>query len=203
MKQKKRLAVIAFLLCLVMVFGLASCGSDAGTPTTSPSANPGTPTISPSADPIEEPSGDTTMTLVMAEVDPIDSIIGQMDQEFKKQVEELSGGSIIIDIKADGVLGAEEEVLDSMVNHPDSNTIDIARISAFSLNSYGVEKTVFLTLPFIFETTRHFWNFAESELAQEFLNEPQEIGLPVRGLFFGTEGFRHFFVNNDLPLDSI
>ena len=39
----------------------------------------------------------------------------------------------------------------------------------------------------------HFWNFANSDLAPEFLNEPQELGLPVRGLFYGEEGFRHFF----------
>ena len=36
-------------------------------------------------------------------------------------------------------------------------------------------------------------NFANSELAPQFLNEPQEIGLPVRGIFYGEEGFRHFF----------
>ena len=39
----------------------------------------------------------------------------------------------------------------------------------------------------------HFWKFADSELAQEFLLEPQELGLPLRGLCYGEEGFRHFF----------
>ena len=31
------------------------------------------------------------------------------------------------------------------------------------------------------------------DLAPDFLNEPQELGLPVRGIFYGEEGFRHFF----------
>lgn len=43
------------------------------------------------------------------------------------------------------------------------------------------------------EGRAHFWAFANSDLAPEFLNEPQELGLPVRGVFYGEEGFRHFF----------
>ena len=39
----------------------------------------------------------------------------------------------------------------------------------------------------------HFWNFANSDLAPEFLLEPHENGTGVRGLFYGEEGFRHFF----------
>ena len=34
------------------------------------------------------------ITLVMAEVNPPDSVVGLMDQEFKRKVEELSGGKM-------------------------------------------------------------------------------------------------------------
>ena len=74
-----------------------------------------------------------------------------------------------------------------------STSIDISRISAFALTSYGCNKSKLLSIPFTFENRAHFWNFANSELAPEFLNEPQELGLPVRGIFYGEEGFRHFF----------
>ena len=44
----------------------------------------------------------------------------------------------------------------------------------------------------------HFWKFADSELAQEFLLEPQELGLGLRGLCYGEEGFRHFFFKTEV-----
>ena len=36
----------------------------------------------------------------------------------------------------------------------------------------------------------------DSDLAPEFLNEPQTLGLPLRGIFYGEEGFRHFFTKD-------
>ena len=50
----------------------------------------------------------------------------------------------------------------------------------------------------MFENRDHFWKFADSDLAKEFLNEPQTIGLPLRGLAYGEEGFRHFFFKNEV-----
>lgn len=129
--------------------------------------------------------------LVYAEVNPLDSIVGMTAQYFKEQVERLTNGSVIIDIQAAGVLGSENDVLDSMVGG--GTSVDISRISAFALTSYGAQKSKLLSIPFTFESREHFWNFANSDLASEFLNEPQEIGLPLRGIFYGEEGFRHFF----------
>lgn len=111
-------------------------------------------------------ANDPAVTLVYAEVTPLDTIVGQTATAFKEKVEELSGGSI---------------------------TIDMSRISAFALTSYGCEKSMLLSIPFTWESREHWWNFANSDLAQEFLNEPQELGLPIRGVFYGEEGFRHFF----------
>ena len=49
----------------------------------------------------------------MAEVNPLDTIVGQTDTAFKEKVEELSGGSITVDLQASGVLGSENDVLDT------------------------------------------------------------------------------------------
>ncbi|MCD7955703.1 MAG: TRAP transporter substrate-binding protein [Lachnospiraceae bacterium] len=141
-------------------------------------------------------SADDTITLTYAEVNPLDSISGQMAQDFADKVEELSGGTIVIDIQASGVLGAEQDFLDDMMGGV--GTIDIARISAFSLTSYGGEKSMLLSLPYTFESREHYWAFATSELAEEFLLEPSENGSGVRGLFYGEEGFRHFFTVNEI-----
>ncbi|MCD8013015.1 MAG: TRAP transporter substrate-binding protein [Lachnospiraceae bacterium] len=136
------------------------------------------------------------VTLTMAEVNPADTIVGQMDQAFADKVAELSDGSIEINIMFSGVLGAEEDVLDTMLGG--GGTIDISRISAFALTSYGGEKSMLLSLPYTFESREHFWNFATSELAQEFLLEPVENGTGIRGLFYGEEGFRHFFTVDEI-----
>ena len=144
-------------------------------------------------------SGDPAVTLVYAEVNPLDTIVGQTATAFKEKVEELSGGSITIDIQASGVLGAENDVLDAMLGG--SGTIDIARISAASLTAYGTSKSNLLTIPYTFVDRDHYWAFANSDLAEEFLMEPEDLGLGVRGLFYGEEGFRHFFTVD--PVDSI
>ena len=83
------------------------------------------------------------ITLVMAEVNPLDTIVGQTDTAFKEKVEELSGGSIKIDLQASGVLGSENDVLDTMLGGGD---IDMSRISAFALTSYGGQKSMLLSI---------------------------------------------------------
>lgn len=139
------------------------------------------------------------VTLRYAEVNPIDTIVGKTDMAFKEKVEELSGGEITIDLQASGVLGSEAQILDGILTGGD--TVDMARISAFALTTYGCEKASLLTVPYTFESREHFWKFANSDLAKEFLAEPQEMGMPLRGLFYGEEGFRHFFTN--YPVNTV
>lgn len=136
------------------------------------------------------------ITLTYAEVNPLDTIVGKIATDFKAKVEELSGGEVIIDVQASGVLGSEAQILDGILSGGD--TVDISRISAFALTSYGCGKATLLSIPYTFANREHFWNFAGSDLAQEFLAEPQTMGLPLRGLMYGEEGFRHFFFKNEV-----
>ena len=49
------------------------------------------------------------VTLTYAEVNPVEgTIVGDVALAFKDKLEELSGGSVIIDIQASGVLGSEK-----------------------------------------------------------------------------------------------
>ena len=136
------------------------------------------------------------VTLTYAEVNPLDgTIVGEMAKAFKEKVEELSGGSVIIDIQAGGVLGSEDQILDNLL--AGGNVTDISRLSAFALTQYGCDKAKLLSIPYTFVNEDHFWAFAESDLAQDFLAEPQTLGLPLRGICYGEEGFRHFFLKNE------
>ncbi len=149
----------------------------------------------------EAAAADPAVTLTMAEVNPIDdTICGAMDTKFKEAVEAMSGGSITIDLQGGGVLGVEADILDGMLGG--TGTVDVCRISAFALSSYGCDKATLLSLPYTFNDRDHFWTFANSELGQEFLNQSSEIGLGVKGLYYGEEGFRHFFTVEDMPISS-
>ncbi|MBQ7051486.1 MAG: TRAP transporter substrate-binding protein [Clostridia bacterium] len=139
------------------------------------------------------------ITLTYAEVNPIDTIVGQTATAFKTKVEELSGGEVIIDVQASGVLGSEAQLLDGILMGGD--TVDFVRLSAFALSNYGVKKATLLNVPYTFADRDHFWAFANSDLAKEFLEEPKNIGLPVWGLCYAEEGFRHFFTN--FPVNGI
>jgi len=135
------------------------------------------------------------ITLTYAEVNPIEgTIVGEMATAFKTKLEEISGGTVLVDIQAGGVLGSEDQILDNLLGG--GNVTDICRISAFALSQYGCNKAKLLSLPYVFESRDHFWKFATSDLAKEVLNEPQDVSLPLRGLAYGEEGFRHFFFKN-------
>lgn len=186
MKMISRRSFMAVAGAATAAVALTACRSDkpASTPASSAAA-------STAAGDAAAAANDPKVTLVYAEVNPLDTIVGQTGSHFKEKVEELSGGSVVVDVQASGVLGSENDVLDAILGG--STSIDISRISAFALTSYGCNKSKLLSIPFTFNNRAHFWNFANSDLAPEFLNEPQELGLPVRGLFYGEEGFRHFF----------
>ena len=145
---------------------------------------------------------DDPVTLTYSEVNPLDgTIVGEMAKAFKAKVEELSGGAIVIDVQASGVLGSEDQILDNLLGG--GHVTDISRISAFALSQYGCTKATLLSLHYVFENREHFWNFATSDLAKEFLNEPQVVGLPLRGLCYGEEGFRHFFFKKGIEVKGI
>lgn len=189
MKKISRRSFLAAAGVSAAALALTACGGS-GSSTAASTASSAAASTAPAGDAAAVAS-DPKVTLVYAEVNPLDTIVGQTGSHFKEKVEELTGGSVVVDVQASGVLGSENDVLDAILGG--STSIDISRISAFALTSYGCNKSKLLSIPFTFENRAHFWNFANSELAPEFLNEPQELGLPVRGIFYGEEGFRHFF----------
>lgn len=201
MKKK----ILSTLLCATLLASMTACGSKPAADTGSTTAAPAATTqaaaeakAETTAAPAAEPAADA-IVLTYAEVNPLDTIVGMTGQKFKEEVESRSNGSIIIDIQASGVLGSENEVLDGMLGG--TGTVDISRISAFALTSYGGEKSKLLSLPYTFVSRDHFWKFAESDLAREFLDEPSQNGTNLIGLFYGEEGFRHFFTKD--PVASI
>lgn len=137
----------------------------------------------------------SVINLVMAEVNPENSHCGQMDKFFKDKVEELSNGTIIIDLRFSGVCGDEKQVINFMMQG--NSTIQLARVTA-NLSPYGEKKSELLTIPYTFKSPEHFWKFASSNLAQDMLEQAYNDGLGVRGLCYAEEGFRNFFSTNKI-----
>jgi len=169
MKKISRRSFLAAAGVSAAALALTACGGS-GNSTAASTATSAAASTAPAGDAAAAAS-DPKVTLVYAEVNPLDTIVGQTGSHFKEKVEELTGGSVVVDVQASGVLGSENDVLDAILGG--STSIDISRISAFALTSYGCNKSKLLSIPFTFEN--------------------QELGLPVRGIFYGEEGFRHFF----------
>ena len=141
-------------------------------------------------------AGEAQVILTLAEVNPADSLDGQVESYFKEQVESLSGKTVLIDIQASGVMGAENDVLDGMTTN--GGTVDMARISSFALTNYGAKLSALPSIPYTFNDREHYWKYADSEIGQRILDEPSEMGLGIKGLFFVEEGFRNFFVKDEI-----
>lgn len=195
--------ILGLSLALMMSFGLAACATETPAP---PVPSPVTPVddTQKSQDPVvtevikeviitPEPGveDDPQITFTYAEVNPMDSLMGKTALAFKDKVVELSKGSIKIDIHFAGVLGSEGDVLDTMVGG--GGTVDMTRISAFSLTSHGTKKTSLLSIPYTLSGPSHFWAMAKSPIGADLLKEPSDVGLPFKGVFWCQEGFRSFF----------
>ncbi len=179
-KAKLMKKILAMAVAVTMVFGVTGCGG------------------SKEENAVENANEGATEQVVLtyAEENSIDSLDGEVAKYFKEKVEELSGGTVTIDIQASGVLGVANDVLDGMSTN--SGIVDLTRVSIFTLNNYGCGKGALTGLPFTFENREHYWAFTETELAQEILNEPSEKGMNIKGLFYLEEGFRNFFFTNEV-----
>ncbi len=195
--MKKKL--VSLILCAAMAASVSACGLKAPETSSAPAESSVASTAAETAASADAQAAEPEITLVYAEVNPLDTIVGQTGTAFKEKVEELSGGSIHIDIQASGVMGSENDVLDGMLGG--SGNVDISRISAFALTSYGAKKSVLLSIPYTFASREHFWKFVDSDLSAEFLAESAENSVGVRGLFYGEEGFRHFFSKE--PIETV
>ncbi|MCQ2240255.1 TRAP transporter substrate-binding protein [Treponema sp.] len=134
-------------------------------------------------------------TLVLAEVNPPDSVVAQMDQFFANEVKRLTNGEITIEVNSSSILGDESAVINEMMT---TKKIDLARISLFTLTTIGSQKAAVLTIPYLFNDRDHFWKFAKSDLASEILDEFSSRPDGLKGIFLAEEGFRHFFSTHPL-----
>ena len=118
MKMISRRSFMAVAGAATAAVALTACGgSKSGSTSTAASTSTSTAASAAAGD-AAAAANDPKVTLVYAEVNPLDTIVGQTGSHFKEKVEELRGGSVVVDVQASGVLGSENDVLDAILAAP-------------------------------------------------------------------------------------
>ncbi|MEW9670559.1 TRAP transporter substrate-binding protein [Ammoniphilus sp. 3BR4] len=106
--------------------------------------------------------------------------------DFSKKVEEKSGGKMKVQIFANGVLGAEKEVLEQL----QGGAVDMTKVSAAALENFAPEYAVF-SVPYLFVSKDHFYKSMESEAVQKLYGANKDKGFV--GLTYYDSGARSFY----------
>ncbi|MCO6046263.1 TRAP transporter substrate-binding protein [Aeoliella sp. ICT_H6.2] len=105
---------------------------------------------------------------------------------MKERLAEKSSGTMILEIRPNGQLGAETECL-SLVQR---GVLAMTKTSAAPLENFVPEMAVF-GIPFLFEDEAHFWRVLHSDLGNDLLEAGADSGL--RGLSYYDAGARSFY----------
>ncbi len=134
-------------------------------------------------------ASDAEIVLRYGDVNPEGHVLLESAHFFADKVSELSNGRIEIAIYPAGELGDDHEVYQAL----QMGSVDVYRCNASSLTDFGNPKISALALPYIFRDRDHFWKVCTSQLGQDILDDLQESGTDMVGLFYMDEGARNFF----------
>ncbi|MBP3544248.1 MAG: TRAP transporter substrate-binding protein, partial [Lachnospiraceae bacterium] len=107
-------------------------------------------------------------------------------QFFAELVEKRTNGRIRIIIRAEGELGAENDVITQM----QYGGIDFARVSLSQLAGTVPEMSV-LQMPYLYVNSRHMWRVLDGEIGNTFLGYVENSDLV--GLSWYDAGARNFY----------
>ncbi|MFG0289904.1 MAG: TRAP transporter substrate-binding protein [Rhodopirellula sp. JB044] len=110
-------------------------------------------------------------------------------EDMKTRLEELSGGSMTIDIYPSSVLGGETECIEQLQN----GSLAMTKTSAAALENFIPSMAVF-SLPYVFRDEAHYWDVLEGPLGKELLRKGENKFL--YGLCYYDAGSRNFYTKN-------
>ena len=105
---------------------------------------------------------------------------------MKTRLEELSGGSVTIDIYPSSVLGSEIQCIEQLQN----GSLAMTKTSAAAMENFIPAMSVF-GLPYVFRDADHYWNVLNGEVGQGLLQQGEKKFL--RGLCYYDGGSRNFY----------
>ncbi|MCD6376239.1 MAG: TRAP transporter substrate-binding protein [Caldisericaceae bacterium] len=106
-----------------------------------------------------------------------------------KRLNELSEGTMRIDIYPSGQLGAERELIELL----QIGSLAMTKVSASPMESFVPEMKIF-SLPYVFRDDDHLWKVLKSEIGQKLLLDCQKYR--IRGLCYYDAGNRSFYTTS-------
>ena len=103
-----------------------------------------------------------------------------------KRLDELSGGTMRIDIYPSGQLGSEREQMELL----QIGSLAMTKVSSSPMEGFVPEMQIF-SIPYVFRDSEHYWDVLKSDIGKELLLAGEEVRL--RGLGYYDAGARSFY----------
>jgi tripartite ATP-independent transporter DctP family solute receptor len=110
-------------------------------------------------------------------------------ERMAERLEELSGGTVSIDIYPSAVLGSEVQCLEQVQN----GSLDMTKVSAAIMENFVPEMSVF-GLPYLFRDGEHYWRVLDGPIGAALLSRSEPKLL--RGLCYYDSGSRNFYTRS-------
>ncbi len=111
---------------------------------------------------------------------------------MKQRLEELSGGSVTMNIYPGSVLGSEVQCIEQLQN----GALAMTKTSAAAMENFIPVMSIF-GLPYIFRNEEHYWNVLNGSIGRDLLQKGENKFL--RGLCYYDSGSRNFYTK-DRPI---
>jgi len=102
------------------------------------------------------------------------------------RLNELSAGSMSVDIYPSGQLGGERDLIELL----QIGSLAMTKVSTSPMESFVPKMKVF-SIPYVFRSEQHLWNVLQGELGQQLLEAGTHVRL--RGLVYYDAGSRSFY----------
>ncbi len=106
-----------------------------------------------------------------------------------ERLDELSGGSMRIDIYPSGQLGSEREQMELL----QIGSLAMTKVSSSPMEGFVPAMQIF-SIPYVFRDSDHFWKVLKSDIGRDLLLAGESVRL--RGLGYYDAGARSFYTVN-------
>lgn len=111
-----------------------------------------------------------------------------------QRLDELSGGTMLIDIYPSGQLGSERELIELL----QIGSLSMTKVSASPLEGFVPAMKIF-NIPYLFRDAEHFQRVLDSKIGRQLLREP--LAVRLLGLGYYDAGSRSFY-STKKPISS-
>jgi tripartite ATP-independent transporter DctP family solute receptor len=130
-------------------------------------------------------------TFVSADVQKPDHPVVKAVEHLSELVSTRSNGELAIQVKPNGELGTEPEVLAKLRN----GTLDMARVSLGVL-AESVPSAKLMSLPYLFRSRDHLWTILHGDFGARLEGEMQKSGVVL--IMYLDSGTRNFYARKPL-----